>query len=101
LLLLEKVKEVLKGTRESLYMEYPCHAPDRDRWFCMRVNLFTNAGLPMLLVEHQYITERKLAEDKLLITSQALQYALNDLNKILDSSPDVICSFNEEGRLSM
>lgn len=44
------------------------------------------------------ITERKLAEDRQLATSNALQQALNDLNNILDSSLDVICSFDKEGR---
>lgn len=44
------------------------------------------------------ITERKQAEDKQIATSNALQQALNDLNNILDSSLDVICSFDEKGR---
>ncbi|MDB5196198.1 MAG: domain S-box [Flaviaesturariibacter sp.] len=100
LLTLKKVKEVLSGTRENLYLEYPCHAPNIKRWFYMRVKLFESSGLPMLLIEHQYITERKLAEEKLLFTSQALQQTLNDLNKIMDSSLDVICTIDKEGRFS-
>jgi PAS domain S-box-containing protein len=44
------------------------------------------------------ITDRKQAEDKQIATSNALQQALNDLNNILDSSLDVICSFDEKGR---
>ena len=44
------------------------------------------------------ITERKQAEDKQTATSNALQQALNDLNNILNSSLDVICSFDKEGR---
>lgn len=43
------------------------------------------------------ITERKQAEDKQIATSNALQQALNDLHNILDSSLDVICSFDEQG----
>lgn len=46
------------------------------------------------------ITERKQAEDKQIATSNALQQALNDLHNILDSSLDVICSFDEEGRFA-
>ncbi len=84
------MKQVLDGRKENLYMEYPCHAPDVARWFCMRVKLFESAGLPMLLIEHQDITERELAEDKLVSTTQALRHTLNDLNKKLDSSPDII-----------
>lgn len=44
------------------------------------------------------ITERKQAEYKQIATSNALQHALNDLNNILDSSLDVICSFDKNGR---
>ena len=44
------------------------------------------------------ITERRETEQKLVITSNELQQALNDLNIILDSSLNVICSFDDEGR---
>lgn len=45
----------------------------------------------------QDITERKHAEEKLINTSIELQRALNDLNKVMDSSLDVICAVNEDG----
>lgn len=44
------------------------------------------------------ITQRKETEQKLSFTANALQQTFNDLNRILDSSLDVICSFDEEGR---
>ncbi len=44
------------------------------------------------------ITERKLADHKLTVTSNALKQTLHDLNRIMDSSLDIICSFDEEGR---
>jgi PAS domain S-box-containing protein len=43
------------------------------------------------------ITERKKAEEKIIYTSKSLQQALNDLNKVMDSSLDVICAVDEEG----
>lgn len=43
------------------------------------------------------ITERKAAEDKLIATSNSLQSALHDINKIMDSSLDIICAVNEDG----
>ena len=43
------------------------------------------------------ITERKETEEKLEATSHDLQQALNDLNKIMDSSLDVICAVSEDG----
>ena len=45
----------------------------------------------------QDITEQKKAEEKLTITANALKHALSDLNKIMDSSLDVICAVDAEG----
>ncbi|MCW3109317.1 MAG: domain S-box, partial [Segetibacter sp.] len=44
------------------------------------------------------VTERKQSEQKLITTSTALRKALNDVEKIMDSSLDVICTIDEEGR---
>lgn len=44
------------------------------------------------------ITERKQTEDKQIASLNAGQQTINDLNNILDSSLDVICSFDNEGR---
>ncbi len=44
------------------------------------------------------ISERKQAEQKINNTAKALQQALNDLKKIMDSSLDVICAVNREGQ---
>jgi PAS domain S-box-containing protein len=43
------------------------------------------------------ITDRKQAEQKVAAISLELQRALHDKNKILDSSLDVICSFDKNG----
>jgi PAS domain S-box-containing protein len=44
------------------------------------------------------ITDRKLAEEKLMTTSAELQKALANLNNLMDSSQDIICTASEEGR---
>jgi PAS domain S-box-containing protein len=43
------------------------------------------------------ITDRKRAEQNLINTSKALEKALNDLTKVMDSSLDMICAVNEDG----
>lgn len=45
----------------------------------------------------QDVTQRKKAEEKLHKAADALQKALNDNNKIMDSSLDLICVVNKEG----
>lgn len=42
-------------------------------------------------------TTRKVAEQQLMATSGALQQAVNGLNRIMDSSPDMICAIDKEG----
>ncbi|WP_434148703.1 PAS domain-containing sensor histidine kinase [Methylocaldum gracile subsp. desertum] len=58
------ILSVLKGERESFAIEYPCHAPDRERWFVMQV---TPLGAPpgAAVISHTNITERKKAEQML------------------------------------
>ncbi|MBK5284853.1 MAG: DUF1993 family protein, partial [Bacteroidia bacterium] len=43
------------------------------------------------------ITEKKKAENKLIVTSIELQRALSDITKIMDSSLDVICAVDAKG----
>ena len=55
---------VLAGTHNEFALEYPCHSPDQQRWFRMRVTplLDSPAGV---VVAHENITERKQAEEAL------------------------------------
>ena len=46
------------------------------------------------------ITDRKLAEHKIIVTSESLQQALNDLQKIMSSSIDMICTIDKNGRFA-
>jgi PAS domain S-box-containing protein len=93
---LEGIKSVLNGTLDAFYLEYPSPSVGKERWFYMRVVKFESEE-PLVLIEHQLITERKQAEQELTITSQKLQHALRDINKIMDSSLDIICAVDEDG----
>jgi PAS domain S-box-containing protein len=55
------IEDVLYGRSESFLFEYPCHAPDQQRWFAMRANPLRD-GNDGLVISHIDITERKLAE---------------------------------------
>ncbi|WP_435179609.1 ATP-binding protein [Halorussus sp. AFM4] len=58
----EALRRLLDGEREAVSVEYPCHTPDRKRWFTMRAERFAHDGEQYLLVVHFDITDRKLAE---------------------------------------
>lgn len=58
------IRKVIKNSKSNFYLEYPCHSPDEQRWFMMRVTPFEVTGQNFFVISHQDITERKLAEDK-------------------------------------
>ena len=57
------IRDVLAGRRETIELEYPCHAPDRRRWFVGRVTRLRCGGSPRVVVAHEEVTGRKLAEE--------------------------------------
>jgi PAS domain S-box-containing protein len=46
-------------------MEYPCHSPSERRWFIGRVTPIAGGGPPRVVVAHENVIERKLAEERL------------------------------------
>lgn len=74
---------VLAGTQSEFSLEYPCHSPDQQRWFCMRVTpmLDSQAGV---VVAHENITERKRVEDALREREEALARFKTTLDQTLD-----------------
>jgi len=56
------IRSVLAGEQDTFCLEYPCHSPGARRWFTMRVTRFESDGVTRLVVAHENITSRKLAE---------------------------------------
>jgi diguanylate cyclase (GGDEF)-like protein/PAS domain S-box-containing protein len=56
------INAVMEGRLHSYTHEYPCHSPDRQRWFHMHVTPFEGAKIVGAVVTHTDITARKLAE---------------------------------------
>ncbi|SPF33510.1 hypothetical protein SBDP1_1130005 [Syntrophobacter sp. SbD1] len=83
------IREVISGTRDSFELEYPCHSPDEKRWFNMRVTRFKDQESPMVVVAHENITERKLAEEALARQNARIQ-------AVLDSMPAGVALYEGE-----
>jgi len=66
----EGIKKIIAGEQEGFYFEYPCHSPAEIRWFVMRVTSFQLEENVYYVISHQNITERKLAEEKVLSLSR-------------------------------
>lgn len=53
------LRALLRGERERLELEYPCHSPTEERWFLLQARPVVGGGLA---VAHLDITQRKRIE---------------------------------------
>lgn len=56
------IREVVDGAADIFEMEYPSHTPSEKKWFLMRVNRFESTTGMRVIVSHENITTRVLAE---------------------------------------
>ncbi len=71
----EGIQAVLTGKRDQFYLEYPCHSPIKKRWFILRAGPLKDNHRERLVIAHENITERKLAEQKMSSQQAELAYA--------------------------
>jgi PAS domain S-box-containing protein len=57
------IRQAIAGSRDEFSLEYPCHGPEQKRWFVMRVTPFADGGPVRVVIAHENITNRKLAEE--------------------------------------
>lgn len=69
------LREVINGQRDEYLMEYACDSPREQCWFVARVTRFALADTVRLVVAHENITERKLAEEKVKQSTALLRLA--------------------------
>ena len=70
------IRAVLQGKLENFTFEYPCHSPTEQRWFSGKVSPFQGTGPRRVVVTHEDITQRKLADIKLRSAQEKLQTAI-------------------------
>ncbi len=94
------IRRVLCGEAEEFVLEYPCHSPAEKRWFRLMVTPLQEGRLSGAVVMHVNITERKLAEEAVRESEEGFRQISGQLAKVLDSSPDAICTVDAEGRFT-
>jgi len=83
------IRSVLDGTRREFLAEYECHSPTVQRWYAARVTRFPGEGPVRVVVSHENITQRMLAETALRRSEERLNSILASLNDVVWSlSPD-------------
>jgi diguanylate cyclase (GGDEF)-like protein len=58
------IRDVVAKRREYFYREYPCHSPSEQQWFSVRVTRFEMDASVYVVVTHDNITQRQMAEFK-------------------------------------
>lgn len=58
------IQKVLNNELDFFEMEYPCHAPDTERWFLAHVSKFEN-DIKRIIISHFDISHRKYQEEVL------------------------------------
>lgn len=79
MLVYEGIRAILDGKKRHFSHEYPCHSPDRQRWFLMKVKSLPQTRPREVVVTHIDITDRHIAESGLLNKQRELNTALLDL----------------------
>ncbi len=100
----EGIRSVLCGRRDAFEMEYPCHSPDEQRWFIGRVTRFAGDNTQRVVVSHENITSRKLAEEALHESERKLTTLMSNLPGIsyrCANEPDWPMEFVSDGCLEL
>lgn len=78
----EGIRAVLRESGDRFDLEYPCHSPDEQRWFAMRVTRFSGEGPTRLVICHENITERK--QNEMMLNEQvSLRNAVAAMEQVL------------------
>ncbi len=88
----QDIRNLLTGSIQSFELEYPCHSQDEHRWFQLRATRFQGPNGPRVVLCHVPITERKLAEMKVLENEK-------ELASIYQSAPIIMMVLDAERRV--
>ncbi len=83
----EGMRGVLNGRLHTFSMEYPCHSPTEQRWFCATVTPLSLAVPRGAVVMHINITQRKL-EDIRFRSLSRVHAMLSGINALIVRASD-------------
>lgn len=84
------IRNVIDGRQDRYSLEYPCHSPTEQRWFCAEVTAFAGPPPRHVVIKHRTVTERKLAQD-------ALRQSEERYRSLVGNIPDVVWSADDSG----
>ena len=69
------IRDVIAGRRKEARVEYPCHSPQEQRWFLLRITRFKDGDKIWVMLAHENITERRQAQEALQWSESLLAQA--------------------------
>jgi len=75
------LRELSTGHRKYFTLEYSCHAPNEPRWFMLRATRFAGDGPIRIVVAHENITARKLAEMERITAERNLEQTVQEMEE--------------------
>jgi diguanylate cyclase (GGDEF)-like protein/PAS domain S-box-containing protein len=100
------IRAVMRGEKHEFTHDYPCHAPNEQRWFSARVTKFQGND-QHVVVSHVNITRiqqtyiaLEIAQNKLL-RLQRIYAAITEADKLIDSSSDLNTMFSGVCRIAV
>ncbi|EGV27696.1 multi-sensor hybrid histidine kinase [Thiorhodococcus drewsii AZ1] len=94
------MRSILRGEQDDFTMEYPCHSPNEQRWFAMRVTRFIGTGPSRLVVAHLDITARRCAEETTRKANRELDLHRHHLEELVRARTAELESTNQHLRKS-
>ncbi|MEO8391580.1 MAG: PAS domain S-box protein, partial [Chloroflexota bacterium] len=79
------LRQIVAEGGSTFTLEYPCHSPDKQRWFLLRASGFDINAKRYVVVMHEDITQRILAEEQ--ARSQA-RFPAENPNPVLRIAPN-------------
>jgi DNA-binding CsgD family transcriptional regulator/PAS domain-containing protein len=92
------IRSVIKGDIEEFVIDYPCHAPDKERWFYMRATRAVGDGPLRVVISHEDITALKTAEEQLKQREDQLREKTQHLEEANVALRAVIRKNDEDSR---
>jgi PAS domain S-box-containing protein len=77
------LRAVLAGTQKSFALEYPCHAPNEERWFRVMITPISETENAGAVVMHLNVTERRRVEETLEKEKQFIATILDTVGALV------------------
>jgi len=80
----QAIRKVMAGEIEEFFMNYPCHSPDQEHWFALRIVRFREPGTNKVVLTHENITplirvQQSLAGKEKQVREQAEKLEENNI----------------------